>query len=371
MASPARVTSIEALRRFSGALVRFEEEAGMALAQADTEALRTIDWLKGDRLAYWKAEKTRREEALKTARSQLSRAQTMTSELSPKSFVDQKKAVERAKRAVEEAEQKQAATRRWIRELSKEYMMYKGRVQPLATDLSARIPAARHTLEQMATRLDEYTQIEAPTSQSQPATGQVGAGPVSGMGVSPGERDPDRIRWWHRVPTRPQRQRTPMGTLEAVPSHWLQRDGSRREGPLLEPPAQKKLQRVLASLAGPGEAGCLEPVPVQDKVIVSTGWADASRLLLHRHEKPALGDSGWYLSDADQETLTQPLVAVRVQEIIAALPELEPLLALPRSTAVLMADGSITEIITDAGVRLDIGRGGDSVDGLRGEASQP
>jgi len=359
MPSSARVTSIDALRKFRTALVRFEEEAGMALAQADTEAMRTIDWLKGDRLSYWKAEKLRREEKLKSAKSELSRAQTMTSDMSPKSFVDQKKAVERAKRAVQEAAEKQAATRRWIRELSKEYMMYKGRVQPLATDLSARLPAARHTLEQMAQRLDEYTQIESPSSapgaEGVSGNNAANAGASGGMGMARGVADTDRVRWSHRVPTRPQRQRVPMGALDAVPERWPMSDGSRREGPLLEPEAQQLLQRVIASLDSKDAAARTEPVPSQDKIIVSAGWFEAPRLLLHRHEKPGLGDSGWFIGDADHESPATPMVAVRAGELLAAMPALTPLLSLPRATAALIADGTIREITTDAGRRLDIG----------------
>lgn len=357
MPSSARVTSIEALRKFRTALIRFEEEAGMALAQADTEALRTIDWLKGDRLAYWKAEKLRREEKLKSAKSELSRAQTMTSDMSPKSFIDQKKAVERAKRAVQEAADKQAATRRWIRQLGKEYMMYKGRVQPLATDVSARLPAARHTLEQMAQRLDEYTQIESPRATNNPeaasANNTTNPAATSGMGVGRPGVDPDRQRWSHRVPTRPQRQRVPMGTLDPPPERWPTTAGPHREGPLLEPETQQRIQRIIASLDTKHPNTRIEPVPSQDKVIVAADCLNAPQLLLHRHEKPGLGDSGWFIGNATNESPAAPMVAIRAAELLAAIPELAPLLSLPRATAVLITDGNIREIITDAGHRLD------------------
>jgi hypothetical protein len=367
MSSPARVTSIDALRQLGAALVRFQEEASMALAQADTEALRTIDWLKGDRLAYWKAERVRREEQLRIARGELSRAQLMSSDLSPKSFIDQRKAVERAKRSVEEAIQKQAATQRWIRELTKEHMLYKGRVQPLATEITARIPAARHALDQMVNRLDEYTQIDAPAGgiDANTGDGHRAGGGVMGSGVGTRSGDPDRVRWSRRVPTRPQRQRTPLGEPPQRPQDWVNEDGSRREGVLLSE-ADPRLVEALRRLDERGGAMALDPVPAQDRVVLGAGWESASTLLLHRSERPALGDSGWYIGDASRDEPPVPLVAVRACDVLAALPEIEPLLSLPRGTAALIAGGRVLEIVTDAGERLDRA----DADGTRDRATE-
>ena len=54
MSTSANVASIEAIRDFKGALLRFEEGAAHALSALQQEIYRALDWLENDRPAYWR-----------------------------------------------------------------------------------------------------------------------------------------------------------------------------------------------------------------------------------------------------------------------------------------------------------------------------
>jgi len=131
MSRGARVRSIGALTELRAALAVFVEELETALASAESEAGRTVDWLRGTQLSYWSSEIVRRQELVTRSRSALFRAEAHTPRELGKSNVDERKALERAKHSLKEAEVKHEHTKRLGVQLERAATTYRGQVLSL------------------------------------------------------------------------------------------------------------------------------------------------------------------------------------------------------------------------------------------------
>src|SRR5664279_4214184 len=107
MGRSARVTSIGVLQTTAGALQRFRGESAGALDDLDIEVRRVLEWIHHDREEYWAQELRRSYEGASQARLQLQQAR-MSRQIAghEPACVDEKRAMERAKRRLETAEQK-------------------------------------------------------------------------------------------------------------------------------------------------------------------------------------------------------------------------------------------------------------------------
>ena len=74
MAQAANVRSLEALREFRVALIKFIDKAKRAVSTSDSEVMRTQMWLDSHQPAHWKRELRKSEEQLNQAKSELFRA---------------------------------------------------------------------------------------------------------------------------------------------------------------------------------------------------------------------------------------------------------------------------------------------------------
>jgi hypothetical protein len=114
MSPSARVTSIDALPLLAAALQKFRGEAANAVDDIEGEVRRALEWIHHDRKDYWALEARRAHEGLNQARLNLQQAMTMRriADRAP-SCIDEKRALERAKRRLETAQQKIMAVRHW------------------------------------------------------------------------------------------------------------------------------------------------------------------------------------------------------------------------------------------------------------------
>ena len=111
--STARVTSVEAIRDFRGSYLVYCDEAKQSLETADAEARRMKDWISAQ-AQYWKKEIRACEERLNQAKSALFRKELQkTAAGRPPDVIEEKKAVAKAKEALEHAKQKLANCKRW------------------------------------------------------------------------------------------------------------------------------------------------------------------------------------------------------------------------------------------------------------------
>lgn len=153
----ASVGSVESLRLFKAALVKFAEAANVALGDAESDLTRTQTWLEGEQLTHWVTQVRKRTEAVVKAKEAVRYKKLFKNAVGGKdSVVDEEKALAKAMRALQEAEQKLAATKQWGRRVQKEVQNYKGATQRLATTVQGGIPVAIAKLERMASILDAY-----------------------------------------------------------------------------------------------------------------------------------------------------------------------------------------------------------------------
>jgi hypothetical protein len=206
MSNTARVDSIDSLKVFRVALIKFGEEANAALASAESEMQRMVGWLERDQQSFWQLQLRKRNEGLSRAQEAL-RMKKLFPDSSGRfpTPVEEEKAVRKWKAAVEEAEQKLAACRKYARILQKAIMDYKGGVQRLSTWVEAEVPNAVARLDRMVGKLEAYVALSAPagyapvreaslaafTSGDAPAGGMARATPEQApVDEAPGEHAP-------------------------------------------------------------------------------------------------------------------------------------------------------------------------------------
>ncbi|MHC5001991.1 MAG: hypothetical protein ACYTJ0_02610 [Planctomycetota bacterium] len=187
MAEAARVTSLEALRRFRASFAAFGDEARLALGNAESDVQRAMAWVQ-ERSVHWQHEIRRRERKLAEAKSELYRAETGSRDERP-SCVLERRAVARATQLVEEARTKLERCRSWLRSFDRDYMLFKGQLQPLATHVERDVPKGVARLGVMIEKLEAYVRLAPPTSGAGPAGGPSDPEP------EPDDGTPDEAGW--------------------------------------------------------------------------------------------------------------------------------------------------------------------------------
>src|SRR5262245_57957829 len=110
----ARIDSADVLKQFRKRYSDFDTSCRNALMGCSSEVNAMSEWLRGEQRIYWKHQRRRCEEDVNRAKSELSAAQWASSSRGTKSScLEEIRALQRAKRRLEEAEFKQAATDRW------------------------------------------------------------------------------------------------------------------------------------------------------------------------------------------------------------------------------------------------------------------
>ena len=165
--SRAHVDSIDALKTFRVALIKFAEEANVALATAESELQRTIGWLERDQLSFWQMQIRKRQELLGRAQEAL-RMKKLFPDASGRfpTPIEEEKAVRKWKAALEEAQTKLANCKKYGRLLQREVMNYKGGVQRFSTWVQAEVPNAVARLDRMVGKLEAYVALSVPSHHS-------------------------------------------------------------------------------------------------------------------------------------------------------------------------------------------------------------
>lgn len=174
--SQARVDDLDALKRFKLALLKFQEAAMVALADAEGDFTRTMLWLEVEQAPFWDAQVRKRQLALSQAQERLRMKKVFKDVVGSKpSTIDEEKAVKVAMARLEEANQKVANVKLWKRRMEKIGHDYKGSAQRLQTTVSASLPATTAALEGMIRQLELYIGLR-------PAEVASEAGPAAGVG---------------------------------------------------------------------------------------------------------------------------------------------------------------------------------------------
>ena len=156
MALPVNVRSIDVLRHFRAHLVRFGDDCKAALAAADMEISRMVDWLTNDRRLYWEAEIRRRREQHSQAKSDMHRKRTSQMFGQNASLSEQRDNLREALHRIEEAESKLERVRRWAGPLQQAILEYRGQARPLGDLIESDVPTALALLDRMIEALEDY-----------------------------------------------------------------------------------------------------------------------------------------------------------------------------------------------------------------------
>lgn len=329
MSDGARITSVEALRPFRASLMMFCREVAGVLSSADAEIARTIDWLQRDRVAYWRGEVLRRGEMLARAKSDLYRA-----EIQKKSLVDEKKAINRAKEAVREAEERLEASRRWAIRLEHDRALYAGAVQGLHMAVSVDLPKAAAVLELMSRSLEDYVALAGSFgdgADDSPATVREamsrGGAPGAGSGMPVEEEVIAAVR--AMLPGLLEREACPSAESADVTL------GSRR------------VREIVGDTSFVGE------MPDDRlRVILDARVMREELIFLVRDTESLPGDSGWFVGVAPSLGGEPELVSVTVGHLRQAWPDLGAFLG-AGSDVVIAVEGERVRILRSSVVGSD------------------
>lgn len=177
MPQRAHVTSVEALEAFRARLVVYAAQARSALEEITSDATRTRLWLENDQRTAWENHVRRRARALDEAQQAL--FSSRISSLRVESSAEQLQ-VQRAKRSLEEAQDKLRVVKAWNRD-------YDNRVQPLLKQMEKLHSVLTHDLVQAAAYLAQAVSTLSDYAAFRPAAGSESGGPApSGSGPAPG-----------------------------------------------------------------------------------------------------------------------------------------------------------------------------------------
>ncbi len=340
MAEGARIHSVDAIRAFRAALIKYAEGGNSALTSADSDIDRVMGWLERDQTTFWAGQVRKRHEfVIKCEDAVRQKRLFKGADGGVQSVVDEMKALTAAKRRKDEAEQKVLAVKKAVQVLRKEGQLYKGRVQKLGTTMTSDIPKAVHKLDRMCEQVEAYLQIQ--TTGKGLDLAKVAESMLSGLASSGPKSTLDKLR--DRVPTAEQRLAAIFvspGPDHAVNQPW-------GVGVVAD--------WQLKALAGLGVAPA---VPDPDHRIVAHPdvWQQP-KLFLARLDSTGDDDTGWYVGpagDADPPAPEAgvPYQAMRVGDVIAARRDLADFLSLPTGTLAILDAGGPTAVYDALG--LDI-----------------
>lgn len=172
MSSQADVKSIDTLAFVKEALIAYAHESGQALADIEIEGQRGIDYITVDRAGYWKAEIRRAAEAVNQAIKDLEycKAYKKVGDNTP-SCIEEKKALEKARKRLARAEEKAELVRRWTPVVLQQFREACVRLVRFREVLDVDCPRAIAALERKLRALDEYGSVRGPPRAAADAGG--------------------------------------------------------------------------------------------------------------------------------------------------------------------------------------------------------
>ena len=161
MPERAHVTSVDALEAFRSNLIVYLSKARPTLEEVSSAVQRTRGWLEGEQRTYWENEFRRRSQALQEAQQTLFSAKLST--FREAGAVEQM-AVQRAKRARDEAEAKLRVIKQWNRVFDNRVDPLVKQMEKLHTVLAHDMVQAVAFLKQAISTLDAYAQVAPPAA---------------------------------------------------------------------------------------------------------------------------------------------------------------------------------------------------------------
>ena len=167
MPESARVSSLEAIAAFRARLLVFLTKSRPALEEVSGEIMRTRLWLQNDQRIHWEGQIRQRAKKLETAQHELYSARL--ARIREVTTAEQS-AVNKTRRALDEAEEKLRTLKRWNRDFDSQVEPLVKQVDKLQTFLVHDLTKAGVHLAQILKSLDAYANAGSPsTPASAPA----------------------------------------------------------------------------------------------------------------------------------------------------------------------------------------------------------
>jgi hypothetical protein len=314
--STARVESIDAIKDFRIRLTKFQELAGRALSDADSDINKMTRWLEGEALNHWTSAIRKRQEILAKAEEAL-RQKTLYKDASGsrQSGIEEQKAVKIAKERLEEAQTKLKNVKHWTRAMQKEVTLYRGAVAAFANDIAAGVPQAIAQLGALLTHLDKYMEVAAAM-----------AGEESSSGGAPGAGIEESGESMARAA-----EEAPRGAGAALDPAKLRDTIPTAQAVLVAKPVEAGPLLLSCGQLGPEQSAAAEKIIDNsspgdgERIVISPGVMSATRVILAR-----LDPSGpsWYLGPVEGPDFGV-YNTVTVGDFRAGRPDLKALLGLP------------------------------------------
>ena len=96
----------------------------------------------------------------------------------------------------------------------------------------------------------------------------------------------------------------------------------------------------------------IQPASFQDKIIISRGCLETSRVFLERNPDSPAGDSGWYIGPYETEQNPEELEALYIYELLKRRPSLMPVLGLPSGFLVVFRGDEIEAVLNEKNENL-------------------
>ena len=169
MPERAKVTSLEAIEDFRARLIIYRDKAGRVLDEVSDGVIRTRLWLASDRPAHWEGQIRRLTRELEQRQQELFSAQL--SGLGDASYM-QRAAVQKARRAIREAEEKRHAVKNWHRQFDHKVEPAARQVEKLRHSLGHELGRAVAWINEVTKTLGAYAELSPAAPASPPKTSE-------------------------------------------------------------------------------------------------------------------------------------------------------------------------------------------------------
>lgn len=169
MADQAKVTSIDVLESFRASLIVFLNKAHASADEVGDEIRRTRMWVQNERWLFWEAEIRKRSRRLDQAEQEL-----LSAKLSGlrDNISAQEMAVRKARKAVEEGEDKLRKVKHWAKNFEQHFEPLIKKLGGLREVLDHDLPKGVSYLLQAQRTLEGYTQLLPDQAPAAPTTPQ-------------------------------------------------------------------------------------------------------------------------------------------------------------------------------------------------------
>ena len=174
MPDRGHVTSVEALEEFRAKLIIYQAKARAALEDVSADVTHTRLWIENEQRIRWESEVRRRAKALEQAQQELfgSRISTLREESSTEQM-----AVQRAKRAFDEADAKLRLLKKWNRDFGSHVEPLVKQLEKLHTFLTHDMVLAAAYLAEAVKTLEAYAELSSSAATPAPAAPASAASP--------------------------------------------------------------------------------------------------------------------------------------------------------------------------------------------------